>query len=105
MPGLMFSLCVCVQVILIQPQTPRSLQGSPGPQVDSPSQETMPTPSPPARKKDEDPEVRRTAEYLKVFPWLQSPQVIRVGQVKYPPKHFSGSGNPTVLSFARGVSN
>ncbi|XP_062338888.1 PHD finger protein 21B [Osmerus eperlanus] len=44
------------KVIIIQPQTPSSLQGSPGPQVDSPSQETMPTPSPPARKKDEDPE-------------------------------------------------
>ena len=66
---------VCVQVIIIQPQTPSSLQGSPGPQVDSPSQETMPTPSsPPARKKDEDPEVRRTADYLKVFAWLQVTQ-------------------------------
>ena len=105
MPGLMFSLCVCVQVMLIQPQTPRSLQGSPGPQVDSPSQETMPPPPPPPPKKKEDPEGRRTAAYLKVFSWVQSPPVVRVGPGKDPPKHFSGSGNPTLLSFSRGVSN
>ncbi|KAM4614945.1 PHD finger protein 21B [Polymixia lowei] len=44
------------KVIIIQPQAPSSSQGSPGTQADVPSQEAAPSPTPPAEKKDEDPE-------------------------------------------------
>ncbi|XP_029901802.1 PHD finger protein 21B [Myripristis murdjan] len=44
------------KVIIIQPQAPSSTQGSLGSQADLPSQEAPPAPSPPAQKKDEDPE-------------------------------------------------
>ncbi|KAM6962103.1 LOW QUALITY PROTEIN: PHD finger protein 21B [Tautogolabrus adspersus] len=45
-----------VKVIIIQPQAPSSIEGSPGAQADLPSQEAPPTPKSPSQKKDEDPE-------------------------------------------------
>ncbi|XP_047245665.1 PHD finger protein 21B isoform X1 [Girardinichthys multiradiatus] len=45
-----------VKVIIIQPQAPSSIEGSPGAQADFPLQEAPTAKSPPKKKKEEDPE-------------------------------------------------
>lgn len=85
-------VCVCVQVIIIQPQAPDSTDGSPSIQTNVSPQETL-VPTPVSLKKDEDPEVRDLitvhlscslpdAHFLSVpcrklpswWPWASSPQ-------------------------------